>query len=120
MVEVATEGAGWEVDAGVMARDCEAKGKVVLCPCRDPVCKDGNDEREAKGKLLFRGFSNCTVGLTTEEKVEVKGEDEDEFCVDVDELRVECKDVDSGLRPRRGAGSPQTDGCPLTGRRPVP
>ena len=120
MVEAATEDAGCVIDDGVMARDCEAKGKVLTCPCRDPACKEGKDDLEAKGELPFRELSKAAVGLTIEENVEVNGEDEDEVLVEVDESSEDCKVVDSGLRPRRGAGSPQTDGCPLTGRRPEP
>ena len=116
MAEVATEDAGCEFDAGVMALDCEAKDKWLVCPCRAPACREGKDDREEKGKPPLREDSFDVVGLRTEEKVEANGEDE--FRVDEDESSEEFKFVDKGVRPRRGAGSPQTDCCPLTGRKP--
>ena len=120
MAEVATEDAGCEFDDGVMALDCEANDKGLGCPCRDPACREGNDDREENGKLLSREDSFWAVGLVIEENVEPNGEDEDEFRGDKDESSEEFKLVDRGMRPRRGAGSPQTDCCPLTGRKPEP
>ena len=118
MAEVATEDAGCEFDDGVMALDCEANDKGLGCPCRDPACREGKDAREEKGKLPLREDSFCAVGLRVAENVEANGEDEDEFRVHEDESSEEFKLVDRGVRPRRGAGSPQTDCCPLTGRKP--
>lgn len=48
----------------------------------------------------------------------MKDEGEDEFRTDKGESRAELSVVDRGVRPWRGAGSPQADCCPLTGRKP--
>ena len=57
-----------------------------------------------------------------EEKVEVNGEGEDVVFVRVESVDVDVKVVAKGVSPRReeapGAGGPQADCCPLTGRTP--
>ena len=117
MVEAAAEDADCGLDDGVMAR-CEVWGNWLECPCRDPDWREGKDDREEKDRLPLRDGSSCAVELTIGGKLEVKGEDEEEFRTGKEGSREELRLVESGVRPRRGAGSPQADCCPLTGRKP--
>lgn len=59
MAEAAAEDADCGFDDGVMALDCEARDNWLGCPCRDPDCREGNDDREEKDKLALRGDSTC-------------------------------------------------------------
>ena len=68
--------------------------------------------------MALREDSSCAEELRIGGKLEVNGEDEDEFRADEEGSMEELRVVDNGVRPRRGAGSPQADCCSLTGRKP--